>query len=188
VGAPANGVTGNDSGDGDNGPNDLLNFPVLNGIVADGTVDIGYDFNLDVPSNGNGYRIDFFKNTTADGSGHGEGEIHLGSLDVAHAGGDLNFTGTMTASASVSVDDIISTTTTRKTGGSTYDITSEFSAQAVCGQPSTMPTRMRGTTRSPSTSPARGRIRSLYQPPCPISQIAGSASMVPPNLALFVAS
>jgi len=47
---------------------------------------------------------------------------------VTHAGGNLNFTGSFTAGAGVSVGDYISATATRKTSGVTYDITSEFSA------------------------------------------------------------
>lgn len=122
-----NGVTPNDSGDGDSGVNDLLNFPDINSFGAAGSTSVTFDINLDVPSHGNGYRIDFFKNTAADATGYGEGEIHLGSVDVVHPGGNQQFTGSFTANAPVSVGDIISATTTRKTSGVTYDITSEFS-------------------------------------------------------------
>ena len=120
----ASGVTPNDSGDGDSGPNDLLNFPVINSLTAYGTTAIDYDINLDVPSDANGYRIDFYKNSVFES--HGEGEIHLGFIDVAHAGGDLNFTGSFTANAALLAGDFVSLTATRKTGASTYDITSEF--------------------------------------------------------------
>jgi len=79
-----------------------------------------------VPSNPtNGYRIEFFKNTNLET--YGEGEVYLGSVDVAHGGGDLNFTGSITTNASVNTGDYISATTTRKTGSSSFDITSEFS-------------------------------------------------------------
>ena len=56
------GVTPNDAGDGDTGVNDLLNFPVINSITADGTTTVAYDLNLDVPASANGYRIEFFSN------------------------------------------------------------------------------------------------------------------------------
>lgn len=121
------GLTANDGGDGDTGANELLNFPLLNEVKADGTTSIDYDVNLDAPSNANGYRVEFFKNTTADPSGYGEGEVYLGFVDIAHSGGDLNFTGSLTTTMTVNVGDIISATTTRKTGTLTYDITSEFS-------------------------------------------------------------
>lgn len=121
------GVTANDSGDGDTGPNDLLNFPVINALNGSGTTSLTYSFNLDVPSNPtNGYRVEFYKNSTADASGHGEGETYLGFVDIAHSGGDTLFTGTLTTAVTVSPGDIISATTTRKTGASSFDITSEF--------------------------------------------------------------
>lgn len=123
------GVTANDENDIDTGANELLNFPEINGFTSDGATAVTYDFDLDVPNNPtHGYRIDFFKNTAGDASGYGEGEIFLGFIDIVHAGGDLNFTGSFTASETVSVGNIISATTTRKTGASTYDITSEFAS------------------------------------------------------------
>lgn len=127
------GVTANDANDADTGPNDLLNFPEFNGIALNGG-NLIYDFNLDVPSNTDGYRIEFFKNLTPDGTGHGEGEIYLGSIDIAHAGGDLNFNGTFTPSSSVGVSDSITATTTRKTSTG-FDITSEFAANTIVGTP-----------------------------------------------------
>lgn len=127
------GVTANDSGDGDAGANELLNFPVLNQMSADGSTRIDYDFNLDVPANANGYRIDFYSVSAADGSGYGEGEIWLGSVDISHTGGDTNFTGTLTAGSSVSGEDLVSATATRKTGVSSYGPTSEFSLTVSAG-------------------------------------------------------
>lgn len=120
----ASGATVNDSGDADTGPNDLLNFPLINSFTVDGSTSVTYDINLDLPSVANGYRIEFFKNTNLET--YGEGEFYLGFLDVAHAGGDLNFTGSFTANAAVSSGDYISATTTRKTGVANFDVTSEF--------------------------------------------------------------
>lgn len=124
------GVTPNDAGDGDAGPNDFLNFPVINSIVPGSGNTLTYDFNLDVPANGDGYRVDFYKNTSADPTGHGEGEIHLGFVEFNHAGGDLNFTGTLSANAPIGVADTISATATRRTATG-YDITSEFAQNAT---------------------------------------------------------
>ena len=132
------GVTANDAGDGDSGANALLNFPVINEFDAASDPTIDYDINLDVPADAEGYRIEFFKNTSADASGNGEGETYLGSIDTgSHAGGDLNFTGSFSSAASVSGGDIISATATRKTSATTYDITSEFSLtySATAGTP-----------------------------------------------------
>jgi hypothetical protein len=120
------GVTANDSPDSDTGANELLNFPVIKMISAGGT-NIGYDVDLDVPANTNGYRIEFFRNSDLV-TDHGEGETYLGFFDTGdHAGGLVNYTGTFTAAVSVAQGDTLSSTTTRKTGASSYDITSEFS-------------------------------------------------------------
>lgn len=68
------GVTLNDAGDGDTGPNELQNFPVLSGIS--GTT---VNFTLDAAANANGYRIDFYNNPAGlDPTGFGEGQVWLG--------------------------------------------------------------------------------------------------------------
>jgi len=73
-----NGVTLNDAGDGDIGPNGLQNFPVLSGIS--GTT---VNFTLDTNANANGYRVDFYNNPGGvDPTGFGEGQIWLGSCVV----------------------------------------------------------------------------------------------------------
>lgn len=121
------GVTANDTGDGDGGPNDLLNFPVLDTVTADGSTTLAYDLTLDVPAHGPGYRIDFYRSTTADPTGHGEGETPLGFVTVAHGGGALGFSGTFPSAVPVSPGDRITATVTRRTGAGSHDITSEFS-------------------------------------------------------------
>lgn len=73
------GVTANDAGDGDGGPNRLQNYPVVTSVV--GTT---VNFLLDAQANANGYRIDFYNNPGGvDPSGHGEGQAWLGSCIVA---------------------------------------------------------------------------------------------------------
>lgn len=126
---PFDGVTLNDGSDGDSGPNDYLNFPVLNSIGVTGTTSVAYDISLDVPAHGDGYRIEFFKNSAADSSGYGEGEDYLGFVDVAGSGA---YTGSFTAATVVSAGEHISATTTRKTTTS-FDITSEFSLTIESG-------------------------------------------------------
>jgi len=97
-----------------------LNYPIINTFTADGSTAVTYDIDLDVPTNGNGYRIEFYRNTNLET--YGEGEFYLGSVDVAGAG---NFTGSFTSNEAVTPGDYISATTTRKTGTSSFDITSE---------------------------------------------------------------
>jgi parallel beta-helix repeat protein len=75
------GVTPNDAGDGDSGPNNLQNFPVLSqaiGLAGAGTYIVGSLNSTSFQS----YRIEFFSDPSPDGSGHGEGAIFLGSITV----------------------------------------------------------------------------------------------------------
>lgn len=126
-----NGVTPNDPGDADSGANDLLNFPEAIRAIVSGANQLGYNFTLDAPAAANGYRIEFFASSAADPSGHGEGERFLGAVDITHAGGAQSFTGTLATLEPISIGDIISATTTRRTASDTWDMTSEFSAVAI---------------------------------------------------------
>ncbi|NNC80353.1 MAG: CSLREA domain-containing protein, partial [Acidimicrobiales bacterium] len=120
------GVNANDVGDGDIGPNNLLNFPLITSAVeSGGTATI--DFDLDVPAGD--YHIEFFTNPSgADPSGHGEGEILVHSYAVTgHPGGSASYSTTYAGSAG----DLLSATTTEQLAGPTYRSTSEFSAVAT---------------------------------------------------------
>jgi CSLREA domain-containing protein len=115
-----NGVTSNDAGDADAGPNDLLNFPVITSAVESGGT-ITIDFDLDVPAGD--YRIEFFDNTAADGTGYGEGEAWVDSYDVVtHPGGLASYSTTIAGTAG----DIITATTTEAIAAP-FGSTSEFS-------------------------------------------------------------
>ena len=123
-------VTANDLGDGDTGPNDLLNFPVLTSATESaGTVSI--DFDLDVPAGD--YRVEFFTNPSgASPSGNGEGEIFVHAYPVvSHPGGSASYSTSYAGSAS----DIIAATATEDLGGGTFGATSEFSAAMAAGPP-----------------------------------------------------
>ncbi|MEM9608233.1 MAG: LamG-like jellyroll fold domain-containing protein [Actinomycetota bacterium] len=119
------GVSGNDAGDGDTGPNDGLNFPVITAGTAS-TI----DFTLDVPAGD--YLIEAFRNPAGtDGTGFGEGEVSLGFHQVAHTGsGSESFTGTF---ADVAAGGDITLTATECTDGSctSFGSTSEFSAAST---------------------------------------------------------
>ncbi|MCB9464127.1 MAG: right-handed parallel beta-helix repeat-containing protein [Candidatus Eisenbacteria bacterium] len=116
-----NGVTENDSGDLDSGPNGKLNFPVLTSAVESGGT-VYVDYTLDVPAGT--YRIEFFANPSgADPSGNGEGEVFAGADSVSHGGtGSTAFSHSFSGSAG----DIL-TATTIAYSGSTFGSTSEFS-------------------------------------------------------------
>ncbi len=133
------GVTANDAGDVDSGSNNLLNYPEIvagssidddegSSISTNGSKVVTYDFDLDVPGNTYGYRIEFFSNTTPDASGHGEGEVYLGYKDIIHnGGGSQNFKGVFNANQPVAENANIAVTVTEKTSASALGSTSEFS-------------------------------------------------------------
>ena len=69
------GATANDPGDIDEGANDRMNFPVLSAAAGGvpGTLNSFPDST---------FRIEFFGNLACDASGHGEGQLFLGSTAV----------------------------------------------------------------------------------------------------------
>jgi hypothetical protein len=77
------GVTPNDNCDGDSGPNNLQNFPVLTSAsFAGGNVTLSGTLNSTASTT---FRLEFFSNATCDSSGNGEGQIYLGSAIVTTA-------------------------------------------------------------------------------------------------------
>ncbi|HEX8217915.1 MAG TPA: S-layer homology domain-containing protein [Chloroflexia bacterium] len=86
------GVTPNDAGDGDTGPNNLQNFPILTGVTTTGnSTTVEGSFDSTGNSNPAGYNIEIFRSVTCDASGHGEGATKLGGVI---AGNSLSFTRT----------------------------------------------------------------------------------------------
>jgi hypothetical protein len=82
------GVTPNDPGDTDTGPNNLQNFPVLTSVTT-GSVQIQGTLNS-TPSTQ--FTLEFFANSACDPSGYGEGEEFIGSTIVTTDGaGDASF-------------------------------------------------------------------------------------------------
>ena len=117
------GVTSNDGGDGDSGPNDLLNFPLLTAAIhSAGTLTT--HFKLDVPAGvGEWYRIEFFRDPFGAAP-----PVFAGSLDVNKTtAGSSSHTHMFPGSPG----DVITATTTHCTNGppcTTFASTSEFSA------------------------------------------------------------
>jgi titin len=74
------GVTSNDVGDGDTGPNGLQNYPVITNIVylSNNTIIQGY---LRSSTNGS-FSIDVYANVATEQRGYGEGQFYLGNVDV----------------------------------------------------------------------------------------------------------
>ena len=115
-----NGVTANDAGDADTGPNNLQNFPVVTSAVRNGA-NLAVQGTLNSTPNTNGFVIEFFANATCDPAGNGEGQRFLGSTTVnTDAGGNASFNPTLAAAAAGG--ESLTTTATDPAGN-----TSEFS-------------------------------------------------------------
>lgn len=134
------GVTPNDAGDGDTGPNNLQNFPVITSVTTDGnstTVEGTFD-----STSGEQYIIEIFRNVTCDASGHGEGATLLGSAIVGSSSGF-----TRTFDELVPVGQYITSKAAVQNGGNT----SEFSACFLVSAPTATPTRT--STPSQTSTP-----------------------------------
>jgi CSLREA domain-containing protein len=114
------GVTPNDTGDGDTGPDNLQNFPVITGANVGDTHVTG---TLDSTPGGT-FTIEVFANTTCDGSGYGEGQTYLASA-TAVEGTPGNYTFDVTVPA-IQSGQVLTATATDANGN-----TSEFSACAT---------------------------------------------------------
>jgi hypothetical protein len=115
------GVTPNDQGDADTGPNGLQNFPVLHSAVAAPWIVVIEGQLSSRP--GRSYVIEFYSSPVCDPSGYGEGEEVLGSIQVETNGnGETGFAAEL--QAQVQPGQFITATAT-DTGAVS---TSEFSA------------------------------------------------------------
>jgi CSLREA domain-containing protein len=115
--APA-GVTPNDPGDADVGPNLLQNFPILSSIVlAPTSTDVHGSLNSLASLS---FRVELFASLSCDPSGYGQGQRPLGFVDAAtDGGGNVTFVATLGAA----LGPWITATATDPSGN-----TSEFSA------------------------------------------------------------
>ena len=114
------GVTPNDGGDADAGPNSTQNYPELSMVTSDATSTTIEGTLHSTPNTT--FKVRFFSNATLDPSGFGEGETYLGETSVTTAS-----TGNTTINATLSVvvppGSYITSTATAPNGS-----TSEFSA------------------------------------------------------------
>ncbi len=121
-----NGVTLNDTGDGDSGPNGLQNFPVLTTATtsAAGTTMVG---SLNSAANTT-YRIEFFASAdgTQDSSGYGEAQRYLGFVNITTDGsGNASFN-TLLSGVTLAGRDRVTATATVDLGSGNFGSTSEF--------------------------------------------------------------
>ncbi len=122
------GVTLNDAGDGDGGPNNRQNYPILSSAFAnpDGTTRIQGTLNSSASTL---FKLDFFASQICDSSGYGEGQYYLGSAQaMTDASGNAGFSiSLLSAPASYQV---MTATATDPNGN-----TSEFSPCLTAGGP-----------------------------------------------------
>ena len=109
-----NGVSSNDVGDIDGGPNSLQNFPNLTQYDLAGT-NLTVSGTLDTDGNNTQYRIEFYGNASGQQDPtHGEGRVYLGSTIVTTDGsGDASFTGVVLSGVTLSAGDYVTATATR---------------------------------------------------------------------------
>jgi hypothetical protein len=117
------GVTANDPGDSDTGPNNLQNFPVLNSATSSGgTTTVMGTLNSAASTS---FTLEFFANAACDRSGNGEGQRPLGQIVVAtDASGNIGFVANL--SIQVPPGQLITATATDPGGN-----TSEFSSCSI---------------------------------------------------------
>ncbi len=112
------GVTTNDAGDADTGPNNLQNFPVISAAYSGTTTRVVGTMNSLASTS---LTLDFYASSVADPSGFGEGQRYLGSASVLTDGsGNAHFD--VTLMAATAAGELVTATATGPDG------TSEFSA------------------------------------------------------------
>jgi parallel beta-helix repeat protein len=138
------GVTPNDSGDADTGPNERQNFPVLTSVLNDGT-NVFVRGTIDGRPAANTFRIQFFDSAAQDPSTFGEGATYLGEVTVTVGStGRGEFT---TALPAVQAGHFISATATGNPTSllpASYVQTSEFSKAVSVPAADTTPPAVAG--------------------------------------------
>ena len=115
-----NGVTPNDGVDGDSGPNQLQNFPVISSVTSSSNSTTIQGSLKSIPSTT--FAVDFYSNAAVDPSGNGEGAQFFGTTSVSTNGsGDANISATFPIG--LAAGRVITATATDPNGN-----TSEFSA------------------------------------------------------------
>jgi len=128
------GVTPNDDGDADAGPNDLQNFPVLTSATANGSL-LEIEGTLSSVPNKQ-VDVTFFASTSCDPSGNGEGEKLLsGILVTPDVNGNATFSASLDASAGGRVITAIATDQSGNTSEFSNCIQAPFLSNFQFGTP-----------------------------------------------------
>lgn len=136
------GVTRNDTGDADTGPNRLQNYPVITSAITSGGQTI-IQGTINTTANDR-LTLQFFSSSAADPSGFGEGKTYVGETTVdTNLDGNTNFS--FTPDASLAAGQVVTATAT-----STFTSdTSEFSAaKTVEGNTAPTFTKLKPTSGS----------------------------------------
>ncbi len=151
------GVTLNDAGDGDSGPNGLQNFPVLTSAKSgiDGLPRTTVQGTLNSQP-GQQYRIEFFSSTSCDSSGYGEGQRPRAVLDVTTDGsGNASFSHIW--AFLVNPGHFMTATATRITTGNTSEFSECIAVEPLVQIPTSTPTPTLTptptSTRMPTATP-----------------------------------
>lgn len=166
----SNGVTFNDPGDGDGGPNNSQNFPLLTTVVTNEIDTVIVEGSL------NGIAtttlvVEFFVSAAADDTGYGEGERVLGStIATTNNSGNASFTAGFTGALAVGA--VVSATATDPNGN-----TSEFSLSVSAS----LPTRLVVTTASNTVDGDTLSVAALLGDPGPDGEISLFEALVATN-------
>ncbi len=145
------GVTLNDVGDGDSGPNDRKNFPVLTLAELNSPTQITISGTYNSVASAKTYRLEFFANSAGDGSGYGEGQRYLGFVNVTtDASGNATFSTVLTAT--VTFGEAITATATDLA----INYTSEFARDVFANAAPTV-----ATAAAATPSPVTGTTTAL---------------------------
>lgn len=122
------GVTLNDPGDADTGPNGLQNFPVIDAAFAVGGVVLVTGSLDSVP--GESFRVEIFGNQTPDPSTFGEGESFLGGFTAETPAGDSTVPFAQALNTQFAAGSSLSSTATLLDPVNNRPVTSEFGPQS----------------------------------------------------------
>jgi hypothetical protein len=107
------GVTLNDAGDADTGPNNQLNYPEIQSMSYSGS-NMTISFYLDIKTAGlQGFRVQFYDNTTADVTGHGEMQtlVHTYDMTTETYSGDADSVFSVTFGSASSLTNVFAVVT-----------------------------------------------------------------------------
>lgn len=132
---PLDGVTPNDAGDGDTGPNNLQNFPVITTVNRQAnSTEVKGTINSTANTQ---FRLEFFANAQCDPTGYGEGQTFLGSYNISTVGNDATFDVTLPVAVpanqfvtATATDPLNNTSEFSQCAGSIFPGSLQFSANA----------------------------------------------------------